>query len=904
MSQDTINPTSTEQAPWHLMAGAEVLVRLNSAPTGLTDANAAERLVGYGPNTLQQETKPSVLRVALGQLVEPMTLMLIAVAVVSIVIGQGSTAAVVLALVLLNVVMGTNQELKARASVDALASLQVPQARVVRGGTLKLLPASDLVPGDVVQVEAGDIVPADGRILESATLEAQESALTGESVPVGKDPAELNGADIALGDRSNMLFQNTSVTRGTATIVITETGMSTEVGRIAAMLSGVTRTRSPLQLQLDDLTRKIAIVAWATLALILVVGLVRGLSFEALMLLGISMAVSAIPTGMPTFVQSMLAMGAQQLARAKAIVRNLNDVETLGATSQINTDKTGTLTLNQMTARAVYYGGSWYEVDGEGYSWNGTIRGVAGAPDVDLTALAYVSALASDATVSRSGEVVGDPTEAAVVVLAEKIGTSVTETRLAYPRVATVPFDSTYKFMATFHHAPLAGEPRLVGLVKGGPDVVLARCTRALVPDGSTVALDDVREAVDRANARLGEAGLRVLALAVRAMPVDQTDAVAGDPMAAVENLVFLGLVGIIDPLRPEAIEAVRVAHRAGIDVRMITGDHLVTAQAIAAELDLGPGGMSGTDFAATSDDQLAAQLPALHVFGRVSPQDKLRLVQLMQGRGDIVAMTGDAVNDAAALKQADIGVAMGSGSEVSKQAAKMILTDDNFATLVHAVELGRGIFARITAYIGYQLTQLFGLVSMFLLATILNINEGVALLPLQVLFLNFTLAVIPVIIITIDEPEPGLMDLPPRDPRERIFNRTTATRWIGLGLLLGILSLLPLAFGPDEPSGEVASVSVTMAYAVMGLATGLAGLVMRKTTASAFARPVVPAALLVAAGVAITIASTEVGFLQGFLRTTELSGGQWATCMGLALLFALTVEAEKLFRRRRTGQV
>jgi Ca2+-transporting ATPase len=489
------------------------------------------------------------------------------------------------------------------------------------------------------------------------------------------------------------------------------------------------------------------------------------------------------------------------------------------------------------------------------------------------------------------------------VVLAEKIGTSVAETRLAYPRVATVPFDSTYKFMATFHHAPLAGEPRLIGLVKGGPDVVLARCTRALAPDGSTVPLEDVREAVDRANARLGESGLRVLALAVRAMPVDQTPAVAGDPMAAVENLVFLGLVGIIDPLRPEAIEAVRVAHRAGIDVRMITGDHLVTAQAIAAELDLGPGGMSGTDFAATSDDLLAAQLPELHVFGRVSPQDKLRLVQLMQERGDVVAMTGDAVNDAAALKQADIGVAMGSGSEVSKQAAKMILTDDNFATLVHAVELGRGIFSRITAYIGYQLTQLFGLVSMFLLATILNINEGVALLPLQVLFLNFTLAVIPVIIITIDEPEPGLMDLPPRDPRERIFNRATATRWIGLGLLLGTVSLLPLALGPDEPSGEVASVSVTMAYAVMGLATGLAGLVMRKTTASAFTRPAVPAALLVAAGVAITIASTEVGFLQRFLKTTELSGGQWATCLGLALLFALAVETEKAVRRRRISQ-
>ncbi len=868
--------TTGEEIAWHLLEPEAALERLHTdAGMGLRSEDAAERLARFGPNTLAQEEKPSVLRVALGQVMEPMTLMLVAVAVVSIVIGQGSTAAVVVALILLNVGLGTNQELKARASVDALASLQVPQARVLRDRAVMLVPAADLVPGDLVQVEAGDIVPADGRILVSATLEAQEAALTGESVPVGKSPLTLVGADIPLGDRSDMLFQNTSVTRGTGTMVVTATGMGTEVGRIASMLSGVARTRSPLQRQLDDLTKKIAIVAWATLALILVVGLFRGLSFEALMLLGISMAVSAIPTGMPTFVQSMLAMGAQQLARAKAIVRNLNDVETLGATSQINTDKTGTLTLNQMTARAVYYARSWYEVDGEGYSWTGTIRGVAGAPEADLTPLAYVSALASDATVSRTGEVVGDPTEAAVVVLAEKIGTSVEETRRAYPRVATVPFDSTYKFMATFHHAPLQGEPRLVGLVKE----------------------------VDAANARLGEHGLRVLALAVRALPVDRTEEVATDPMAAVEQLVLLGLVGIIDPLRPEAIEAVRVAHGAGIDVRMITGDHLVTAQAIAAELGLGPGGMLGTAFAQTPDDTLAEQLPQLHVFGRVSPQDKLRLVQVMQAKGDVVAMTGDAVNDAAALKQADIGVAMGSGSEVSKQAAKMILTDDNFATLVHAVELGRGIYARIVAYIGYQLTQLFGLVSMFLLATMFNINGGVALLPLMVLFLNFTLAVIPVIIITTDEAEPGLMEQPPRDPAERIFNRTTGVRWIALGVLLGVLSLLPLVLGPDEPSSEVATVSVTMAYAVMGLGTALAGLTMRKTTASAFSRPLVPSVLLTVAGLAITVVSTEVGFLQGWLRTTELTDGQWGACIGLALVFGVAVEAEKWWRRRSTAR-
>jgi Ca2+-transporting ATPase len=603
---------------------------------------------------------------------------------------------------------------------------------------------------------------------------------------------------------------------------------------------------------------------------------------------------------MPTFVQSMLATGAQQLAKARAIVRNLNDVETLGATSRINTDKTGTLTLNEMTARQVYYAGSWYEVDGEGYGLQGAIRGVAGAPEADLTALAYVSALASDATVSRTGEVVGDPTEAAVVVLAEKIGVSVAQTRLAYPRVATVPFDSDYKFMATFHDLPMAGGTKLVGLVKGGPDVVLARCTHAFGEHGRFVPLADMQAGIDAANTRLGQSGLRVLALAI-ALPADR-DGLVADPMAAVQDLVFLGLVGIIDPLRPEAVEAVRIAHRAGIDVRMITGDHLVTAEAIAKDLGLGPGGMSGAQFAATGDEQVQRALPDVHVFGRVSPQDKLRLVQLMQAEGQVVAMTGDAVNDAAALKQADIGVAMGSGSEVSKQAAKMILTDDNFATLVHAVELGRAIYARVTAYIGYQLSQLFGLVSMFVLATLFNVNAGVALLPLQVLFLNFTLAIIPVIIITLDEPEPGLMDLPPRDPQEQIFNRTTGVRWIGLGLLLGLLSLAPLVLGPDAPSAEVATTSVTMAFAVMGLATGAAGFVMRKTTASAFARPTVLPALLTASGVLITVAATEVGFLQEWLVTTSLTGGQWLVCVGLALLWAAVVEVEKAVRRRRAA--
>jgi Ca2+-transporting ATPase len=576
----------------------------------------------------------------------------------------------------------------------------------------------------------------------------------------------------------------------------------------------------------------------------------------------------------------------------------------LGSTSQINTDKTGTLTLNEMTARALYLQQAWFEVDGEGYSTIGQVRGVAGAPPADTLPVAYVAALANDATVSRSGDVVGDPTEAALVVLAEKLGVSVEETRRAYPRVATVPFDSAYKFMATAHEVPIDGTPTLAILVKGGPDVVLARCTEAVGPDGRRVPVEQVRGALDEANARLGGAGLRVLALALRTVPLAARAEVEADPMAAVRDLVLVGLVGIIDPLRPEAVEAVRVAHAAGIDVRMITGDHLVTAQAIGAELGLGAGGMTGAEFAATDDATLTARLPETHVFGRVSPQDKLRLVQVMQAQGAVVAMTGDAVNDAAALKQADIGVAMGSGSEVSKQAAKMILTDDNFATLVRAVELGRGIYARITAYIGYQLSQLFGLVSMFLLATAFAVNDGVALLPLQVLFLNFTLAIIPVIIITLDDLPPGLMNVPPRDPTSRIFNRETGVRWGLLGLLLGVLALLPVAFGPDEPASDAATVSVTMGFVVMGLATAFAGFTMRRTTASAFGGAVALPALLTGIGLIVTVVATEAGFLQRWLLTTSLSGPQWLVCLGLALVLPIVIEAEKAWRRRRTSVV
>lgn len=866
--------------------------------TGLTRDQARAELARVGPNEIVRDRPPSVWQVALGQLKDPMTLMLIVVAAVSFVIAQPSTAWVVIALVLLNVVMGTNQELKARASVSALASLQVPMARVTRDGTLTQIEARDLVPGDLVSVEAGDIVPADGRLVSAATLETQEAALTGESTTVAKGVSVVEDPEAPLGDRSDMVFQNTSVTRGSGTFLVTATGMRTEVGRIATMLGEVRVTNSPLQVQLGDLTRTIAIVAWGALVVILAVGLARGLPFSDLMLLGISMGISAIPTGLPTFVQTMLAFGAKELARAKAIVRSLNDVETLGATTRINTDKTGTLTLNQMTARAVFYAGQWLQVSGEGYATQGRVRSVAGATAVDLVPLAYVCALASDAVVAEDGAVVGDPTELAVVVLAEKLGVSVAETRRAYPRAATVPFDSDYKFMATFHHVPYQGEQRLVAMVKGGPDVILARCATALRPDGTAQPLAAVREGIDAASEELGRRGLRVLAMAVRPLPVDSD--VPPDPMAEAHDLVFLGLVGIVDPLRPEAVDAVRMAQGAGIEVRMITGDHLVTAEAIGDQLGLGGGGMTGAEFARTPDADLVERLPHVHVFGRVSPEDKLRLVRLQQSQGEVVAMTGDAVNDAAALKQAAVGVAMGSGSEVSKQAAKMVLTDDNFSTLVTAIALGRGVYSKIVSYIGYQMSQLFALVLMFLLATAFNVNQGVAMLPLQVLFLNFVVAILPVIIITTDPPDPDAMHAPPRPTDARIFDRSRGIRWILLGLILGSAALLVVAYGPGDASVGAPSTPVTMGFVVIGLGTAFAGLTMHRTPAPFWAAPFLRPFALTVAGVLAVYLATEVGFLQSWLETVPLTGGQWLVCFAAAAVLPVVVELDKARQRRR----
>jgi Ca2+-transporting ATPase len=613
------------------------------------------------------------------------------------------------------------------------------------------------------------------------------------------------------------------------------------------------------------------------------------------------MAISAIPTGMPAFVSGLLSFGANELARAKAIVKNLTDVETLGSTSAINTDKTGTLTMNQMMVSTLFVNGAWFAVEGEGYRKSGAITSGAGFEVPDFTRLALGLVLASDATVAEDGGVVGDPTEAALVVLAAKLGVDAEETRRTYPRLAEVPFDSDYKFMSTFHHYKVGGADRVIELVKGAPDVVLARCSRSggSLTEGQS-PVEEVKADIDAANARMGQKGLRVLAFAARFVEDHEIPTMTSDPMALTQDLTFVGMAGIIDPLRAEAKSAVRTALSAGIDVRMNTGDHAVTAEAIGEMLGLGPGVISGPELRALSDEELARRLPQLHVFGRVSPEDKLRLARSMQEQGLIVAMTGDAVNDAAALKQADIGVAMGSGSEVTKQAARMILTDDNFGTLVHAVEIGRRVYEKVVAYVRFQMTQLLSLVILFVAATAFNINRGVALTPSMVLYLLFFVTVAGVVVIAIDPGDPDVMRRPPRDPMVPITNRAAVLFWMLYAVVLFLAALTPLVAGPDQPSPTQPSASMTMTFVVMGLGTVFNALTNRRDPASGLIAPILKAVAISVAPVVLIVLATSVGFLQRALLTQELTGMQWLTCIGLALALPIVIEAGKWIRRAR----
>src|SRR5215213_1388940 len=707
-------PTTTEGPTWHVLSAERALDELDVVPEqGLTNTEAAERLGRYGPNRFAEAKAEPRWHAFLRQYQDPMQIVLVAAGVISIYpVKQPGTGIVILLLTLLNAVLGLSQEGKAAAAVAALAKMMIVKARVRRDGALTQLPAEQLVPGDVVEVEAGDVVPADGRVLAAATMEVAEAALTGESVPVGKGIERVAAEDAALGDRTDMVYMNTNVTRGTGTFVVTATGMDTEVGHISGMLQRQDESKSPLTVQLEKLTKQLVTIAALALVASVVLNMVRGQSFTEVFTVAVAFALAAIPTGLPAVVTTILSRGTRLLADASAIVKRLRSTETLGATSAICSDKTGTLTLNQMTAVELTIPGRHYTVSGSGYSTEGQIKHVGGEPEVPLEPFMFPLALACDAVLTETGEMIGDPTEGALVVLAEKGGLDLELTRKRYPRVAELPFDTAYKLMATFHRMPdEAGRDVIRCFAKGAPDQLLARASLHLDPALALTVIDeDFRARYLAENERLASQGLRVMATARRDFDPATFDARA-DLLELMGDLTLLALVGIVDPPRPAAKAAIATAHAAGIQVRMITGDHAVTAEAIARELGIEGRAITGAQFAELSEEQAGAEIDDIGVIARVTPEQKVRLVDILKRKGHVVGMTGDGVNDAPALKRADIGIAMGiTGTEVSKEAAAMILTDDNFATIVKAVELGRGLYDNLVKYIRFQMGALAGL--------------------------------------------------------------------------------------------------------------------------------------------------------------------------------------------------
>ena len=899
----TVTPLRDQEGPvdWYGLTSDEACGRLAVDPAvGLSSAEVEERRARYGPNKLAEEAKEPAWRAWLRQYRDLMQLVLVGAAVVSIVALQDvSTGLVVLGLTVLNALMGLHQEGKAAESVAALRQMLIITASVRRDGQIFEIPAEELVPGDVVTFEAGDKVPADGRMLVAATLEIEEAGLTGESTPVPKSVDPVAGTDVPLGDRIDMAYMNSQVTRGRGEMVVTATGMDSEVGHISGMLSGVEQEKTPLTRQLDQITVLITIMAAAALVLVVILGLARGEDFDTLFLVGISLAISAIPTGLPAVVTMLLSMGTRELAEQGAIVKRLRSVETLGSTSAICSDKTGTLTLNQMTARQLVVAGRRFSVDGEGYSTTGRILRVAGSDDGVLEPLMLPMALANDAVI-RDGACIGDPTEGALVVLAAKSGLDVEETRRELPRVGEVPFDTEYKLMATFHRMDDDGREVVRCFVKGAPDVLLARSTHYMDEHGATAPLvGDGTDRVAAENDRMAGEGLRVLAVARRDFDPATFDPQA-DLLALVEQLELLALVGIVDPPRKEAGDAIALCKDAGIRVRMITGDHATTAGAIAGQLGIEGEALTGAEFAALTDDELHARVDGIGVVARVAPEDKVRLVSILKEQGNIVAMTGDGVNDAPALTRADIGVAMGiTGTEVTKDAAEMILTDDNFATIVTAVEGGRGLYDNLMKYIRVQMIMLAGFILTFVGAGIFTIADGIPLLPLQILWINFAIDVLLAVGLGFDAPTPGLMRRRPRSPDQPVIPRALGVRLGFAGFLVATGTLIAVAYGEDRYGLAVAT---TMGLVTTSLLHIAAALEWRDPRHSIFTRATIANGrfnLLMIGALVLSFLVTTIAGLQRIFDTVDLDGPQWRVCLLIVLGYFVLAELGKLILRR-----
>lgn len=775
----------------------EVLREQESSSGGLSNAQAADRLKKYGPNALVEGKKKSVLQVFLEQFKDLLVVILIVAAIISMLSGQGESTIVIFAVLILNAILGTVQYFKAEKSLESLKAMSSPTAKVLRGGAKVEVPSKEVVPGDIVFLEAGDLVVADGRVIENFSLKVNESSLTGESEGVEKTEEVIPGEKVALGDQKNMVFSGSLVTYGRATVVVTGTGMHTEIGKIASLMNQTQQRKTPLQQSLDDFSKKLAVIILAICVVVFGLSLYREMPILDSLMFAVALAVAAIPEALSSIVTIVLAMGTQKMAKENAIIKDLKAVESLGSVSVICSDKTGTLTQNKMCVQKIYADGQL--LDGKDLQ----------LPNDPQRLLLKIAILASDAT-SVDGADIGDPTEVALVQLGDLFGVEEVAYRQQHPRLGEIAFDSDRKLMSTLHD--IDGTPTL--LTKGAIDVMLGRATKIFTSKG-VLPLDEAgKQEILRVNNALSEQGLRVLAFGYRPL-----DAVRPLTLEDETDMTFVGLISMIDPPREESVQAVADAKRAGIRTVMITGDHKVTATAIARKIGIftdGDMALEGVELDAMSDEELDQKLAKIAVYARVSPENKIRIVDAWQRKGRIVSMTGDGVNDAPALKKADIGVAMGiTGTEVSKDAASMILEDDNFATIVKAVLNGRNVYENIKNAIQFLLSGNMAAILCVLFASIVGLPMPFA--PVHLLFINLLTDSLPAIAIGMEPARKDLLDRKPRDPKEPILNRSLLGKIFGQGLLIGIATMA--AFYIGYGSTQNAALAMTMAFATLTLA-------------------------------------------------------------------------------------
>jgi Ca2+-transporting ATPase len=882
---------------------------------GLTEAEARRRLERYGPNALIERAAKSPWTILLRQFAEVMVVILIIAAVVSLVLGEYIDAIVILAIVVLNALLGFSQEYRAEQAMAALKQLAVPTVRVRRDGHVLEIPSTDLVPGDVVLLEAGNLVPADGRLMESVNLKAQEAALTGESEPVEKRVAIPKGEDLTLGDRRNMVHMGTTVTYGRGAVMLTETGMDTELGKIADLIQEVDQEQTPLQRRLGALGKTLGWVAVGIIALVVVLGLLRGeTDLETVFLTAISLAVAVVPESLAAVVTITLALGSQRLLKRKALIRKLPSVETLGSVTVICSDKTGTLTENRMTVTMLDVAHNTIELETLVRRKGALLQARLTNPEMppELTALSVLvraGALCNDAVLEEDSEgnfqAIGDPTEGALVLAAHQLGYDKTELEAEWPRVAEVPFTSERKRMTTVHKMspevkgsdlPWRDAPYVI-LSKGAIDSLLDATDRVLVNNELVPMDEELFTRIVDANDRFAKQGQRVLGVAFRYW---ESPELPKDDSEIETEEVFVGLVSMMDPPRPEVKEAVKTARTAGIRPVMITGDHPLTAQQIAKDLDITSSELrlTGQDLARMSVAELEQVVEDVSVYARVSPEHKLNIVEALQNKGEIVAMTGDGVNDAPALKRADIGVAMGiTGTDVSKEASDMVLLDDNFATIVAAVEEGRVIFDNIRKFIKYTLSSNTGELAVMLVAPFLGMP--LPLLPLQILWINLVTDGLPGLALAVEPGEPGIMRRPPFHPQESVFSRGVGTQIILIGTLMGAVAL-GVGYGSwlMDPDGAWQTIIfTTLVLAQMGNAVATRSNRESLISIGVFSNRLMTGA--VALTLALQLMLVYVPVLQKVFNTAALSVQELILALIASVAVFIVIECYKWFVRR-----